>query len=147
MPVSLLLFLSLSLLLVSRSLAADPVVPTYPWGIHLAQGADPSTQMTIMWSTRDNVPGSIVTLSLMNGSSPWIVAGESWVFTDVSNTQTIHRVRVTSLPPGATYSYTVGDGNATSPAFSFKTPPYSHSPIVAVFGDMGVSSNAQVRGW
>jgi len=119
--------------------AADPVGPTLPWGIHLAQGADAETQMTVMWSTRAAVPSSVVTL---DGKATY--AGDSYVFTDVGNTQTIHRVYLTGLKPSTTYTYTVGDGaNATSPAFHFSTAPYDHVPTAVVYGDMGISANAQ----
>lgn len=130
---------TLSLLATAAAVAAqDPVGPTLPWGIHLAQGSDAETEMTLMWSTRAAVGGSVVTL---NGKVA--VSGESYEFTDVGNTQFIHRVRLSGLSPATRYSYTVGDGaNATSPAFSFATPPYDHVPTLAVYGDMGISSNA-----
>lgn len=122
---------------------ADPVGPTLPWGVHTAYGADPHTEVTVMWSTRAAVPTSVVEYAV-SGGTPASASGESWLFSDVGNTQTLHRVRLTGLQAGTNYSYTVGDGaNATSRAFAFATPPLSGwSPTIAVFGDMGISSNA-----
>ena len=132
----------LPLALVCSLAFSDPVGPTLPWGVHLAQGTNPETEMTVMWSTRASVAASIVTLK--NASGAFTASGEVYEFTDVSNTQFIHRVRLSGLAPSSSYTYTVGDGNnATSSAFSFKTPPFDHSPVVAVFGDMGVSGGCE----
>lgn len=122
-----------------------PPVGVTPWGVHTAFGADPATTLTIMWSTRVST-SSIVTLTAAGGG-PQRVAGEIIPFSDVGNIQTLHRVRLTDLTPATAYSYTVGDGsstvNATSRVFNFETPPAQNwSPYIAVFGDMGVTSNA-----
>lgn len=99
--------------------------------------------MTIMWSTRAPMP-SVVSYSAAGGAAQR-AAGDAIPFSDVGNVQTIHRVRLAGLSPGTAYSYTVGDGaNATSRAYSFTTPSATaYSPTIAVFGDMGISANAQ----
>ena len=123
--------------------AADPVGPTLPWGIHIASGSEPQSSMTIMWSTRAHVAASVVTYNPAGGA-PLSASGEQWLFSDVGNTQTLHRVLLENLLPGTSYSYSVGDGaSATSPLFNFSTAPASGwSPTIAVYGDMGISTNA-----
>jgi hypothetical protein len=133
-------FLALAALVV-----ADPVGPTQPWGIHTAYGAEGgSTSLTFMWSTRAAVAASVVAIS---APAPANYSGEAIAFSEGGNVQTLHRVRVTGLTPGTAYTYTVGDGGAsTSRAHSVSTQPASPAawqPTLAVFGDMGISSNAQ----
>jgi acid phosphatase type 7 len=122
----------------------------------------PTTSMGVMWSTRTPTVASVVNLGLSASNLNVTFPGTSAVFTDVGNTQTIHRANMTSLNPGTTYFYTVGDGYGnTSSTYSFTTAaPSSPSttgqpgapgswgkgtrdyPVVAVYGDMGVDVNA-----
>jgi hypothetical protein len=126
--------------------AADPVGPTLPWGLHTAYGDEGgSTSLTFMWSTRAAVAASIVAIS---APAPANYSGEAIAFSEGGNVQTLHRVRVTGLAPGTAYTYTVGDGfSATSRAYTVSTQPAppaaAWQPTLAIFGDMGISSNAQ----
>ena len=125
--------------------AADPVGPTQPWGSHTAYGAEGgATSLTFMWSTRAAVPASIVTFS---APTPSNYSGEAIAFSEGGNVQTLHRVRVTGLAPGTAYTYVVGDGGAdVSRAYTVRTQPASPAawqPTLAIYGDMGISTNAQ----
>ena len=120
--------------------------PTLPWGIHLAYGSDNVHSMTVMWSTRAAVASSVAAVFL--GSTPVAnFSGEAIPFQSGNNTQTMHRVLLSGLQAGTTYSYSVGDGAAAmSPVLNFTTQPEdasSWSPRVAIYGDMGISTNAQ----
>ena len=122
---------------------ADPVGPTFPWGIHVAYGAEGgATSMTVMWSTRARTP----TLLAIAAPAPANVSGEAIAFSDGGNVQTLHRVRLTGLAPATVYTYAVGDGaSAMSKSFTFMTQPADAAawqPTLAIFGDMGISSNA-----
>jgi hypothetical protein len=80
------------------------------------------------------------------GSAPQSVIGEEIPFSDVGNVQTIHRARLVGLSAGTTYSYTVGSGlgNETSQSYNFTTAPESDwFPTIAVYGDMGITPNAE----
>ena len=90
--------------------AADPVGPTLPWGIHIASGSEPQSSMTIMWSTRAHVAASVVTYNPAGGA-PLSASGEQWLFSDVGNTQTLHRVLLENLLPGTKMQPTFCDGN------------------------------------
>jgi hypothetical protein len=137
--------LALLALLLSAA-AADPVGPTQPWGIHTAIGEDGgATSLTVMWSTRAAVAASVVTLL---APTPANVTGEAIPFSDGGNVQTLHRVRLTGLAPATRYTYTVGGGSpaTTSASFAFSTHPAAPAawqPTLAIYGDMGISSNAQ----
>lgn len=77
------------------------------------------------------------------GSAAWLTAvGDSSPFSDSGNTQTIHRVYLSGLTASTAYEYSVGSAAAASDVFRFTTPPYK-APTLAIFGDMGISSNAQ----
>jgi hypothetical protein len=138
----------LSCAALAAAVAVDPVGPTAPWGIHLAIGAaGGATSATLMWSTRAPVAASVVTLLT---PTPANFTGEALPFSDGGNVQTLHRVRLAGLAPGTKYTYRVGDGGAgaatTSPVLSFTTQPQdpaSWQPTLAIFGDMGISTNAQ----
>lgn len=133
-----------ALLALAAAAAADPVGPTFPWGIHVAYGAEGgATSMTVMWSTRARTP----TLLAIAAPAPANVSGEAIAFSDGGNVQTLHRVRLTGLAPATVYTYAVGDGaGAMSKSFTFMTQPADAAawqPTLAIFGDMGISSNAQ----
>jgi hypothetical protein len=127
----------------AASVAADPVGPTFPWGIHVAYGADGgASSMTVMWSTRAPTP----TLVAISAPTPANVSGEAIAFSDGGNVQTLHRVRLTGLAPATVYTYAVGSAGAMSQAYTFMTQPAEPAawqPTLAIFGDMGISTNAQ----
>ena len=116
-----------------------------PFGVHIAYGApDGSTSITVMWSTRSYVPTSVVSLLSPVAAN---VTGSTFPFSDSNNVQTMHRVYLTGLAPATRYTYTVGAPGASSSApFSFTTQPAdggAWQPTLAIFGDMGISANAQ----
>lgn len=118
----------------------DPVGPNAPWGIHIAYGADESTQMTIQWSTRAAVQESIVTLLTPTAKN---VSGTTEQFSNNGNIQMIHRVSLSNLAPATKYTYTCGSSTEQSEVFSFTTQtaaPTSYT--LAIWGDMGISANA-----
>ena len=136
--------ISAFLLLVTVSAFRDPVDPTTPWGVHGAYGAHPSSEFTVMWSTRA-LPGGPSLAVLEDGTT---FTGEALPFSEDGNVQTMHRVRLTGLAPATQFSYRVGNGTIMSAPFSHKTQPVSwasagFAPTLAIFGDMGISSNAQ----
>jgi hypothetical protein len=142
------MFAALALLSsVAAAAAADPVGPTSPWGVHLAIGQEGgATSATVMWSTRAQVPASVVTVLTPTAAN---YTGEIIPFSDGGNVQTLHRVRLSGLTPATRYTYRVGDGSASgstaSSVFAFTTQPTdpaSWQPTLAIFGDMGISSNA-----
>lgn len=100
-----------------------------------------------MWSTRAVISESVVAVTAVPSGQPINFTGEIFPFSDVGNVQTIHRVRLTGLSPATSYSYIVGDGaGAMSQAYEFRTAPAygdDWSPVLAIYGDMGISSNAQ----
>ena len=137
-----------SVLLVS----ADPGGPTAPWGIHIAYGTDPTTSMSVMWSTRGAPAGAPVVVATSVTSGRVSRFNASVVeFTDSDNTQYIYKANLTDLDAGAQYSYTVGvvGGNCSAP-YVFALHPVAGGtwgggrdyPVLAIYGDMGVGENA-----
>jgi hypothetical protein len=116
-----------------------------PWGIHQAYGADPQTAITVMWSTNSPTQGSFVRYGLTDDALNTTVAGTSYTFFPAGNTapQDLHRVFLTGLPVGFSGRYAVGDsaGNISA-TFALKTQPATWLPTLAIYGDMGISTNA-----
>jgi len=130
---------------------ADPVGPTLPWGIHLAYGDEPSSEMTVMWSTRDPVQGTFVRYGLDSDKLSLVAEGNATTFKarGSAEAQDIHLVRLTGLSPATEYFYAVGsdaqgaESSATAHFTTSPSDPLSWSPTIAIFGDMGISPNAQ----
>lgn len=113
---------------------------TVPWGIHLAYGADPTTSMTVAWSTREPTNSSLLSLTPTNSSArPVVILGSSVEFNMYGNVQYFHRVNLSGLLPGSSYSYSVGDGVTNSDFYTFTTLSDDDSfvPVVSIIGDMG----------
>ena len=123
---------------------SDPVGPTLPWGIHTTYGVDHYTELTIMWSTRSVVTPSVVLYSV-NGGATQSTTGEEIPYSNADNVQTLHRVYLSGLTPGASVTYSVGDGgvNVQNGTYTVVMPDTNWNPPIAIFGDMGISSNAQ----
>ena len=134
--------------------AADPVGPTQPWGVHLAYGADGGrTSMSVMWSTREAPPGggAEAVATAAAGGPPLHFAASSRLFSDANNSQWLHNATMRGLAPGTGYTYTVGAGGDVSAPRTFATQPPAAGgawgggrayPAVAIYGDMGVATNA-----
>jgi len=133
--------------------AAEPANPFAPWGTHLAYGNDPTTSMSVMWSTRQTpAAAAVVDATLVATGETTRFAATSVVYSDSNNTQTIHTAFMTGLAAGGHYTYVVGDGSAgnSSATFSFALHPVdggawgagrSH-PVLTIYGDMGVAVNS-----
>jgi hypothetical protein len=125
-----------------------PALP-YPEQIHINYGADPTTQMTVTWSTRSSYPNqnSVVFTSAKTGQSVTVAATEV-VFNDIvanpqgtshdcprdegttltlccvsvcAGLQFIHTAVMAPLEPGQTYNYYVQSGAYASATYSFST--------------------------
>ena len=132
--------------------AAEPTNPYAPWGTHLAFGNDPTTDMSVMWSTRLPPASAVVDVTLAATGATTRFPASSRVFSDANNTQTLHRAFMTGLAPGGHYTYVVGDGSAgnSSATFSFALHPVEGGswadnrdyPVLTIYGDMGVAANS-----
>ena len=142
---------SLTILLTSAYAYSDPVGPFLPWGIHMAYGNDPTTSMAFVWSTRESTRSTTMHLTSLSTGKQSIFTGNSIVYSDSNNVQTIHTTNLTGLEPGVTYNYNVGDedGNRSS-TFQFSLHPVGSGtwrgnrdyPVFTIYGDMGVAVNA-----
>ena len=133
--------------------AAEPANVFAPWGTHLAYGNDPTTSMSVMWSTRRTPDAAaVVDATLVATGATTRFAATSVVYSDSNNTQTIHTAFMTGLAAGGRYTYVVSDGSAgnSSATFSFALHPVdggawgagrSH-PVLTIYGDMGVAVNS-----
>jgi hypothetical protein len=139
------------LLAAAAASAADPVGPYLPWGVHIAYGEDPTTSMSVMWSTRSAVAGSLVEATSAATGKRVAFAGNASLFSDSGNSQWVHSARLTGLEAHAKYSYTVSDGQGNASAefsFSLQPPPGGlwgggrDYPVLTIYGDMGVATNA-----
>jgi hypothetical protein len=151
------LFSVVLLMIMAKARGEDPVGPTLPWGIHLAYGADPATTMTVGWSTREPVPNTVVLYGLDSGGDAQldqVATGNATTFQPPGTAlpQDLHLVHLTELEPGTKYAYVVcsdESGTNASDVFHFTTAFEGSSsstewtPTLAIFGDMGISSNAQ----
>jgi hypothetical protein len=121
-----------------------------PAGAHLSFGADPRTEMSIVWSTPGPVDHPRLSFGLADGSGT-IVAAESRALPANLLVDTVsgpvathyHRVRLTGLQPGTTYGYRLLHDGASSEVRSFATAPDTVRPFTfTAFGDQGVSDAA-----
>jgi hypothetical protein len=119
--------------------------------VHIAYGDDPATAMSVMWSTRSAVAGSVVEATSAATGKRVSFAGNASLFSDSGNSQWVHSARLTGLEPHARYSYSVSDGQGNASAtfaFSLQPPPGGlwgggrDYPVLTIYGDMGVAANA-----
>lgn len=144
--------LSSALTLWLAAAAAEPANPYAPWGTHLAFGEDPTTMMSVMWSTRlSPAAASVVDATLAATGATTRFPATSVVYSDANNTQTIHKAFMTGLVAGGRYTYVVGDGAGNASAtFSFSLHPVAGGswaggrdyPVLSIYGDMGVAANS-----
>jgi hypothetical protein len=87
----------------------------------------PPTGMTVMWETKDKLPGRVE-------FGPTRDLGKSVENSSESN---LHELRLDDLKPGATYFYRVRSGEQTSKIYSFKAAPPLGTKRwrMAVYGD------------
>ena len=147
--------------------AARPAGRTVvPFGRHISYGADPTTQISVVWQ----VPAAVTNPYVRIGHSP-LDFGEkikaqlsvlSTPFTDISAVDSVPLVhpatveqyyiqaRISHLLPGQTYYYAVGHdgydpaaGPHVEPARPFTTAPCGQPDYTfTAFGDQGVSYDA-----
>ncbi|MGE5481657.1 MAG: fibronectin type III domain-containing protein [Bacteroidota bacterium] len=132
-------------------LASVPLGAPVPDQIVLSWIDDPSTTMAISWRTSPDVTGTIVQYWPISESSSRAsesdaitvkdeplpqesvrqVEGSSFLWASSHGEMRIHRVQLTSLSPGTTYAYRVGDGSETrwSSIYTFSTAPTSASTV------------------
>jgi len=134
--------------------AQEPANRYAPWGTHLAFGNDPTSEMSVVWSTRlSPAAPAVVDATLVATGATTRFAAVSAVYSDSNNIQTIHKANMTGLVPGGKYTYVVGDGSGanSSATFRFSLHPVAGSggwangrdyPILSIYGDMGVATNA-----
>ena len=111
---------------------------TLPAGVHLAHGADPSTQMTLSWSSPPGVSPALRYGPRGSGLG---------AFTDVSvrdvagvSDRLYHRAVFEGLQPSTTYDYEVEHPGGGIKTGSFTTPASAGQPFrFAALGDMGAS--------
>lgn len=98
------------------------------------------------------VGGAVVQVGASADSLNSTFTGSETEFTDVGNTQFLHRALMTNLSPGTRHYYRVGSGAASewSAVFAFSTqtvragaPTDGRQSVLAVFGDLGIDVNAQ----
>lgn len=118
---------------VARASAAPPA------GVHLAYGPDPTSSMTVSWSTPGPVDGAALEFGgTLLPATTRTVAGHGAVY---------HHVTVTGLAPGTAYPYAVRHTGLADPvAGSFTTAPAAPPEggfRFAALGDMGATDAAR----
>ena len=137
-----LLVLATCLTFQARALSAEPE------GIrlYLPPGADPSTQVGVIWTTDNGTLDSQVDYGLDTGLG-LSAAGTSFHLSNSTWQGRLHRVELTNLTPSATYHYRVGDGSGNSSGIlSFTTLPDPGEPAsltLGLFGSMGLGTGAE----
>ncbi|MGI8663465.1 MAG: purple acid phosphatase family protein [Acidimicrobiales bacterium] len=116
-----------------------------PAGAHLAFGTDPSTSMTVVWSTPEPVANPRLIVDVGGDLVTWVA--ETRTVPD-SLTQVLikhvgtnyHRATVTGLAPGTAYDYVLRhDGGELVDGLSFATAPSNASAFTfTAFGDQGI---------
>ena len=135
--------------------------PTSPKGIHLSFGEDAHAQVTIAWRTsapvklptivlycddlshtvEDSAVGTSVQLHDYDNAAVFSVPMLPF-FTLLAPTRFFHKVSLTSLKPGKTYSYAVMDGENPTNWARFRVPAKNEKRKFVVYGDFGFH-NAQ----
>jgi hypothetical protein len=122
-----------------------------PQHVHLSLGSKPS-EMMVTWLTTNATSSSVVEFGSQDTFFALTKRQEGWMemFTDGGSerrTMHIHRVLLTNLQPGKSYTYHVGsDDFGWSETFWFKTIREGNdwSPRFAVYGDLGVVNGQSI---
>lgn len=117
-----------------------------PRGVHVAFGADPRTEATIVWFTDGaDDPGTVVEYGLddtLGSSASGVsqkVPGQGYP----AGTVLAHEVSLTGLPAGATVQYRAGSPSGWSPVRSFTlAPEEGDSFTFTASGDHDTNANA-----
>jgi hypothetical protein len=119
-----------------------------PAGAHLAFGADPRHQMSVVWSTPGPVANPRLSFGAADGSGTVVPAETRTLATNlldpfVGSTTQYHQVRLNGLTPGTTYGYRLLHDGASSAVRPFTTAPDGATPFTfTAFGDQGATSAA-----
>lgn len=135
--------LALSIVLGSAITATTAASVPTPRGVHIGYGADPATEMAIVWHTRGTAnAGSVVEYGATAELGTRITGSSSLsVGLPASLASRVHEALLQGLAPGSTTYYRVGDGiSAWSPVRSFETAtPGDTSQRFVIFGDHGTT--------
>ena len=113
--------------------------------VHIAYGADASSQMTVSWHTATSVARPQVRLGTVHGGWGRVVQAETRSYVDgINGVETIcHHARVTGLRPGTDYLYEVIADGATPVQGSFATAPTGRVPFrFTSVGDIATPNTA-----
>jgi hypothetical protein len=123
-----------------------------PEQLHLSYGYSPN-QMVVMWATKQDSKSRLHVrprfIPSSDGVSKWtIVEAERWTFTNLEGNpnglQTLHRVNLTDLRPGQTYSYYAEIDDECSNLYNFTAMRVDKdwTPQFVFYGDMGTFSSS-----
>ena len=120
-----------------------------PAGAHLAFGADPRHEMSLVWSTPGPVDHPRLSFGGPDGSGTVVAAETRVVPTNLLDPLTTvethyHQVRLSRLDPATTYGYRIQHDGNEAPVRSFSTAADGpHAFTFTAFGDQGVSGPGQ----
>eukprot|EP01116_Phalansterium_solitarium_P007203 TRINITY_DN1973_c0_g1_i2.p1 TRINITY_DN1973_c0_g1~~TRINITY_DN1973_c0_g1_i2.p1 ORF type:complete len:1219 (+),score=352.16 TRINITY_DN1973_c0_g1_i2:85-3657(+) len=148
---------SLSITLIPPE-AAEPAFPSvfmlekrnYPEQVHIAYGHDPTTTMTVAWSSPQSTASTVIysehatanvsDWTTVNGNVPKQYTVGAYV------SPFFHWVGLQGLKPGTQYDYRCGDpAHGFSRMFSFRTAPLVDAHNVTIWGDSNLVGT--VSGW
>ncbi|MEC0244096.1 metallophosphoesterase [Paenibacillus dokdonensis] len=127
-----------------------------PYSINVSMGDDPAVSRGFTWQTDPGTEGTVVKVAKQSGFSGFDqkeilkVEGTSELFQTLDiGTVRVHKASVTSLEPGTTYVYQVGDGKGHySSQGSFQTAPASGDRTSFVyFADSQAKDEAGFKLW
>jgi hypothetical protein len=120
--------------------AADPITTPRVGGLHLQFGADPSTELTVSWHTRQPVRRPRVLLGGPDGNFERTAAAVTSSYTDAKSGQDVyaHHAKVTRLRPNTEYVYAAVHEGAETEFGTFHTAPKGRAKFTFTsFGDQG----------
>lgn len=137
----LLLGLGLPTLFAAHAIAQAPIDPP---ALYATWTTDPTTTISILWNTRDNIPTeadhpSVLEYRVKDHSSNWQQAKATRSPFPFSN-RTIHRADLKGLAPGTEYSFRL---DAAARIYSFRTMPARLSREIYFAAGGDTTSGAQ----
>jgi Calcineurin-like phosphoesterase/Purple acid Phosphatase, N-terminal domain len=113
--------------------------------VHIAYGADPTTQMTVSWHTATSVSRPVVRLGHIRGGMNLEVPAETTSYVDgINGVETIcHHARLGWLEPATSYVYEVSAQGAAPVQGTFTTAPRGRFPYrFTSVGDLATPNTA-----
>lgn len=110
-------------------------------GLHLTFGADPTSQMSVSWTTDGDVRNPRVSYGTAEGGHGRTVAAETVTYTDGTSGRVVyvHHARLTRLEPDTYYTYAALHDGGRPDAGTFRTAPRGRRPFTFTsFGDQAV---------